>query len=136
MRGPFRHRLRSKTYHPQEPKYRIVNKEPCLFGESSQIFLVRNTTATSQWREDVVHRGRPQSCKDDNPVENHPDIIPTGSVFARLGIVIGQLEKFTRVSSSAGEADMCEGEQREEIYRKPYRWSVRTIEDGYMLGND
>jgi hypothetical protein len=106
------------THHAQGPEASIVDQKPSLLSESRQVLLARNATLLGQWCEEIVHDRSSEARENDDPIDDHPDIVPSCRVLARCGIVVGKLKELPGMSPSAWEAQMGEGQQDEEVERE------------------
>lgn len=103
------------TYHARWPKDKIVHQQPGLLGESGQVLFLVDFEEAAKRRQDVVHGAGSKASEEDDKKGNQTGIVRSGSIFARLWVVVREMEELGRVYSGFGNAGVGQEKKSEQV---------------------
>lgn len=103
------------TYHARWPKDKIVHQQPGLLGESGQVLFLVDFEESGKRRQDVVHGAGSEAREENDKKGNQTGIVRSGSIFARLCVVVREMEELGRVYSGFGNAGVGQEKKSEQV---------------------
>jgi hypothetical protein len=104
--------------HSPRPENGIVDHEPSLLAEASQILAVVDALPSANGREDVFHGGGTETSEKDDAKGNKVGIVEADAVLAGLRVVVAEVEELLSIVASFGDESLGEEDESEEVERE------------------
>lgn len=114
----------AKTYCTKWPENAVIDEEPGLFAESSQVLALRDSSALSDGRQNVFHAASSETSEKNDEECDEVGIVKANGVVSGRRIVVGVLEELTRVLSCFGNECVGEEQQAKKIERQSCKETI------------
>jgi hypothetical protein len=97
--------------HSPRPENGVVDHEPSLFTEASQVLAVVNTLPSTNRRKDVFHRSGAKACEKNDAKSDEVGIVVANAILSGLRVVVAEMEELLGVIASFGDEGLGEEDE-------------------------